>query len=92
LTGPTTLILAFLAEVLTILSPSVLPLAPIVIASARAEDAWGPLALAAGLALTFGLVGGSLASFGIEFGETGWVRTVSATIMVRRPRHARASG
>jgi hypothetical protein len=40
-TGAATLILAFLAGALTILSPCVLPLAPIVIAGARAEDAWG---------------------------------------------------
>jgi len=80
--SPTTLLLALLAGILTILSPCVLPLAPIVIAGARAQDARGPLALAAGLALTFGIVGGSLASLGIEFGETGWVRRVSAAIMI----------
>lgn len=80
--APTTLLLAYLAGVLTILSPCVLPLAPIVIAGARAQDARGPLALAAGLALTFGVVGGSLASLGIEFGEAAHVRAVSAAIMI----------
>eukprot|EP01037_Dinobryon_pediforme_P012719 gene12719-12814_t len=78
----TTLLLAFLAGLLTILSPCVLPLAPIVIAGARAKDARGPLALAAGLALTFGLVGGSLASFSIEFGDSGIIRLVAALLMV----------
>ena len=80
--APLTLLLAFLAGVLTILSPCVLPLAPVIIAGGRAQDPRGPLALAAGLALTFGLVGGSLASLGIEFGEAGHVRAASAIIMV----------
>ena len=78
----TTLVLAFVAGLLTILSPCVLPLAPIVIAGARARGAAGPLMLAAGLALTFGIVGGALASAGIEAGDTAWVRVVSAVIMV----------
>ncbi len=78
----TTLLLAFAAGLLTILSPCVLPLAPIVVAGARARDTRGPLALAAGLAVTFGIVGGSLASFSIELGETGAVRLVAAGLMI----------
>jgi cytochrome c-type biogenesis protein len=74
--------LAFLAGILTILSPCVLPLAPIVIAGARAHDARGPLALALGLSLTFGIGGGLLASLGIEFGAADWVRAVSAALML----------
>ena len=78
----TTLFLAFVAGLLTVLSPCVLPLAPIVIAGARARGAAGPLMLALGLALTFGVVGGALASAGIAAGDTAWVRVVSAIIMV----------
>ena len=52
-----TLALAFVAGMLTILSPCVLPLAPVVVASARSQDPRGPIALALGLAATFGLVG-----------------------------------
>jgi cytochrome c-type biogenesis protein len=74
--------LAFAAGMLTILSPCVLPLAPIVVASARAQDPRGPIALGLGLALTFGIVGGLLASFGVEFGDSGIVRAISAAIMV----------
>jgi cytochrome c-type biogenesis protein len=77
-----TLPLAFLAGVLTILSPCVLPLAPIVVAGARADGAKGAIVLAAGLALTFGLVGGSLAALGVEFGAADWVRAVSAALML----------
>lgn len=74
--------LAFAAGMLTILSPCVLPLAPVVVASARAKDPRGPIALGLGLAATFGLVGGSLASFGVEFGDWEWARTASAAIMI----------
>ena len=77
-----TLPLAFAAGMLTILSPCVLPLAPVVVASARAHDPRGPIALALGLAATFGVVGGLLASFGVEFGDWDWARTASAAIMI----------
>lgn len=77
-----TLPLALAAGMLTIFSPCVLPLAPIVLASARAKDPRGPIALALGLALAFGLVGGLLASFGVEFGDSFIVRAVSAVTMI----------
>ncbi len=74
--------LAFIAGLLTILSPCTLPLVPIVIAGARARDARGPLALAAGLALTFGVVGGAFAAFGIEVGSSDGPRIAAAALMV----------
>jgi cytochrome c-type biogenesis protein len=74
--------LAFAAGMLTILSPCVLPLAPVVVASARAKDPRGPIALGLGLAATFGVVGGVLASFGVEFGDWDWARAASAVIMI----------
>jgi cytochrome c-type biogenesis protein len=74
--------LAVGAGMLTILSPCVLPLAPIVVASARARDPRGPVALAFGLAATFGVVGGVLASFGVEFGDSALARAASAVIMI----------
>jgi cytochrome c-type biogenesis protein len=77
-----TLPLAFAAGMLTIFSPCVLPLAPIVVAAARARDPRGPIALGFGLAATFGVVGGVLASFGVEFGESALARAVSAAIMI----------
>ncbi len=77
-----TLPLAFAAGMLTILSPCVLPLAPVVVASARAQDPRGPIALGLGLAVTFGVAGGVLASFGVEFGDWDWARMVSALIMM----------
>jgi len=56
--------LAFLAGVLTILSPCVLPLLPLILASAAAEHRFAPAALAAGVGLSFAIVGGLLAGAG----------------------------
>jgi cytochrome c-type biogenesis protein len=77
-----TLPLAVAAGMLTIFSPCVLPLAPVVVASARARDPRGPIALGLGLAATFGVVGGVLASFGVEFGDSDLARVASAVIMI----------
>jgi cytochrome c biogenesis protein CcdA len=74
--------LAFAAGLLTILSPCILPLAPIVVAAAGADDPRGPFALALGLALTFAVVGGTLSAFGIEVGAVAGVRAASALVMV----------
>jgi len=74
--------LAFLAGLLTILNPCVLPLAPIVVAGAGARDPRGPFALALGLALTFGVVGGLIASAGAELGDNPVLRVGSALIMI----------
>ena len=74
--------LAFAAGLLTILSPCILPLAPIVVATARADDPRGPFALALGLALTFAVVGGALSAFGIEVGAVSGMRVASAAIMI----------
>jgi len=78
----TTLALSFLAGLLTILSPCVLPLAPIVVAASRARSVAGPLALAAGLAVSFGLVGGALAAAGIEAGDSAVLRGVSGLLLL----------
>ena len=78
----TTLALSFLAGLLTILSPCVLPLAPIVVAASRARSFAGPVALAAGLAVSFGLVGGGLAAAGVEAGDSAALRGVSAVLLL----------
>lgn len=76
------LLLAFVAGLLTILNPCVLPLVPIVVAGAAAKDARGPLALAAGLAVTFGIVGGIIASLGAELGDNLALRIISSSAMI----------
>src|SRR5271165_1327468 len=74
--------LSFFAGALTILSPCVLPLVPIVVAGARAENPRAPLALAAGMAVTFGLVGGFLASLGVDFGGSPLLRNLAAALIL----------
>lgn len=75
--------LAFLAGVLTILSPCVLPLAPILASSATAQHRLGPLALAVGLALSFSAVGLFVATIGFTIGLDGdTLRTAGGWIML----------
>ena len=51
------LALAFVAGVLSILSPCVLPILPIVLGAAASEHRWAPAVLAAGLAISFVTIG-----------------------------------
>ena len=55
---------AYVAGVLTLINPCVLPLLPIVIAAAFQNSRLGPLALAAGLTLSFAALGVSVTAFG----------------------------
>jgi cytochrome c-type biogenesis protein len=48
---------AFLAGLLSVLSPCVLPLLPIVLGTAASEHRLGPVALASGLAIAFTAIG-----------------------------------
>jgi cytochrome c biogenesis protein CcdA len=78
-----TLALAFLAGLLSILSPCVLPLVPIVLGAAVAAHAFGALALAGGLAVSFTLLGLLLALVGFGLGiDAGIFRMAAAMIMV----------
>lgn len=63
--------LAFLAGALSILSPCVLPLLPIILGGAASAHRWGPVALAAGLAVSFTVVGLALATIGYSIGLDG---------------------
>lgn len=75
--------LAFLAGVLTVLSPCVLPLLPIVLGAAASQHRLGPLALARGLALSFTAIGLFVATIGFAMGlDTGVFRTVSAVLLI----------
>lgn len=60
--------LAFLAGVLSILSPCVLPLVPIVLGGAQSRHRWGALALGGGLTLSFTVVGLFVATIGFSIG------------------------
>lgn len=75
--------LAFLAGVLTILSPCVLPLAPILASGAMAQHRFGPAALALGLAASFSLVGLFVATIGYAIGlDNDTLRLAGAAIML----------
>ena len=77
------LILAFLAGVLTILSPCVLPLVPIVLGGAQSRGRWGPLALGAGLAASFTVIGLFVALVGFSIGLDGEVfRVIGGAMML----------
>jgi cytochrome c-type biogenesis protein len=75
--------LAFLAGILSILSPCVLPILPIVLAGAASSHRRGPLALAAGLCLSFVGIGLFLATAGHSIGlEADRLRYVAAALMM----------
>ena len=77
-----TITLAFLAGVLSILSPCVLPLVPVVLGASVSEHRWGPAALAAGLAISFVAVGMFVATVGFAIGLDGeFFRTVGGALL-----------
>src|SRR5271168_1714810 len=77
------LALAFLAGLLSVLSPCVLPLLPIVLGAAASEHRMGPAALAAGVALSFVTIGLFVATVGFAIGLDGEIfRTVAAILMI----------
>jgi cytochrome c-type biogenesis protein len=78
-----TLALAFLAGLLSILSPCVLPLVPIVLGAAISEHRLGPVALAAGLAVSFTVLGLMLAVAGFAVGiDADALRITAAAVMI----------
>ena len=75
-------LLAFGAGALTILSPCVLPLVPIVLGSAAQQHRYGPLALAAGLVASFTIVGFAVATLGAASGfDAEIVRVFGAVLL-----------
>ena len=75
--------LAFLAGLLSTLSPCVLPLLPIVLGGALSQHRLGPVALAVGLALSFVAIGLFIATIGFSIGlDAGFFRLVAALMMV----------
>jgi cytochrome c-type biogenesis protein len=66
--GLSTYGLGLAAGALSTLSPCVLPLVPVLLASAANAHRWGPVALGTGLALSFALIGTFLATVGAALG------------------------
>ncbi len=75
--------LAFLAGVLSTLSPCVLPLVPIVLGSAVAAHRWGAMALIVGLMASYTVVGIVVTTVGSSLGLDGAVfRNIGAAVLV----------
>lgn len=76
------LALAFIAGILSILSPCVLPLLPLVFGAAAAEHRLAPLALAAGVTISFVTIGLFIATIGYGIGLDADVFRLAAAIMM----------
>lgn len=75
--------LGLLAGVLTVLSPCVLPLLPIVIGSAAGVHRYGPVALAGGLTVSFVGLGLFVATIGFSIGlDAELFQVIAGAIMV----------
>lgn len=74
---------AFIAGVLSTLSPCVLPLLPIILGAAVSQHRFGPAAMAAGLALSFVAIGLFVATIGFSLGlDTQVFRTIAAVMLI----------
>ena len=74
---------AYVAGLLTLINPCVLPLLPIVIAAAFQNSRLGPLALAAGLTVSFAVLGVSVTAFGhLVSVDADSVSRASAVVMM----------
>ena len=78
-----TVLLPYVAGVVTLLNPCVLPILPIIIATALGESRYGPAALAAGLVASFSTLGFLLLTLGFSIGlDQAVVRLVAALILI----------
>lgn len=77
------MLLALVAGILSILSPCVLPLVPVVLAGAVAQHRLAPLGLAAGVALSFTAIGLFVATIGFSIGlDMTAFRTTAAVLLI----------
>ena len=77
-----TFVWAYVAGALTLVNPCVLPLLPIVLAAAVHASQFGPAALAAGLTVSFTIVGVGVAAFGQAIGVDDEVINRAAAVMI----------
>lgn len=81
--GLTSYGLSFVAGTLSILSPCVLPLLPILLTSAGSAHRFGPQALAFGLMISFSMVGVLIVGLGSSVGlDTSSFRLVGAALLI----------
>jgi cytochrome c-type biogenesis protein len=76
-------LLSYLAGLVTLLNPCVLPVLPIIVGSALGEHRYGPAALAAGLVMSFSIFGFVILTAGFTIGlDTDTMRFVVALILI----------
>lgn len=76
-------VFAYLAGLLTLINPCVLPVLPIVLVSALNADRYGPVALAAGMSVSFVAFGLFVTAFGPAIGLTqDRVAQIGAAVMI----------
>jgi hypothetical protein len=77
------LVFAYGAGLLTLINPCVLPVLPIVLATALQASRWGPVALAAGMSLSFAILGVTVSAFGRAVGlNADDIAQVGAVLMI----------
>ena len=77
------LVFAYGAGLLTLINPCVLPVLPIVLATALQASRWGPVALAAGMSLSFAILGVTVSAFGRAVGlNANDIAQVGAVLMI----------
>ena len=76
------LFFGYLAGLLTLINPCVLPVLPIVLASAMQAGRYGPLAIAAGMCLSFVSLGMLIATFGYSIGLTDTLMSQIGAVMM----------
>lgn len=76
------LLLGYAAGLLTLINPCVLPVLPIVLATALQADKRGPIALAAGMSLAFVVLGLGVATLGYALGIREETVSKSAAILM----------
>ena len=77
------LVFSYLAGLLTLINPCVLPVLPIILASSLHQDRRAPVALAAGLSLSFVVLGLGVTAIGPALGvDSDSVSQVAALVMV----------
>ena len=77
------LVFGYLAGLLTLINPCVLPVLPIVLATALQASRWGPVAMAAGMSVAFVALGVGVAAFGRSLGiDEGMIANAGAVLMI----------
>lgn len=76
------IIFGYLAGLLTLINPCVLPVLPIILASAMQAGRHGPLAIAAGMCLSFVTLGMLIATFGHTIGLTEELMSQIGAVMM----------